>query len=413
MDDTAFGSRNRRGDWKPAEPLKYPPVFVWPPQPQQLIMLAFLLQPLAFGNWLTRIPAIQERLGLGPAELALALLGLPIGLLATIVFAGPIVARFGARATVLWSFPAFLVVMALPAFAQHIAMLFAALVLCGVTMSMLELGLNVVADEIEKAGGAAIMSRCHGFWSLGMTIGSLIGAGLGGAGLVPQWSAVLVSVAVLPFGMIAAHALPPAIVHVKPAHQAKSTGLFIPGWALLGICVVALGSNLLEGASADWSAVYLTQVFGADAVSAGLGYSAYALMMAAGRFAGDWMRTKWGPVVVARTCYVLATLGVVLIVVSPAYPLVLVGYALSGFGGSVGVPLAISAAASVGDRPAATNVAMVTLVSLVGFLLGPPIIGVVAQHFGLRMGIGLLLLPVLIASIVVAGTLRRKAHVAN
>lgn len=379
-------------------------------RPQHLIMLVFLLQPLAFGNWLPRIPEIQARLGLGPAELALALLGMPIGLLATMPFAGPSVARFGARTTVLVMLPAFLVAMALPAFAPHTAALFAALMLCGIVMSLLELGMNVIADEIEKTGGVAIMSRCHGFWSLGMMAGSLIGAGLAGVGLSPHWSAVAVSLLVLPVGMLVARGLPPGTMHVLSTEPGRSSGLFIPGSLLLGICVVALGSNLLEGASADWSAVYLTTIFGASATSAGLGYSAYALTMATGRFAGDWMRTKWGPVIVARLCYLMATIGVALVVFSPAYPLALAGYALAGFGGSVGVPLAISAAASVGGRPPATNVAMVTLVSLIGFLSGPPIIGLVAQHFGLRTGIGLLLLPVLIASIVVAGTLRKPAR---
>jgi MFS family permease len=189
----------------------------------------------------------------------------------------------------------------------------------------------------------------------------------------------------------------------------KATGLFVPGWVLLGICIVALGSNLLEGAAADWSAVYLTQIFGAGSSTAGLGYSAYALMMAVGRFGGDWMRTRWGPVIVARTCYIIATTGVVMVVFSPVYDLALVGYALAGFGGSVGVPLAISAAASLGDRPAAENVAMLTLVSLMGFLIGPPIIGVIAEYFGLRAGIGLLLLPILVAGVLLSGMLARSA----
>ena len=178
---------------------------------------------------------------------------------------------------------------------------------------------------------------------------------------------------------------------------------------LLGICIVGLGSNLLEGATADWSAVYLTQVFGADAGSAGLGYSAYALLMAFGRFGGDWMRVRFGPVRVARSCYTLASVGVALVVLSPVYGFALVGYALAGFGGSVGVPLAVSAAASLNDRPAASNVAMLTLVSLVGFLGGPPIVGFIAEGFGLRAGLGLLLLPVLVAGIVLAGTLRGQA----
>ena len=196
------------------------------------------------------------------------------------------------------------------------------------------------------------------------------------------------------------------------AMKARHSGLFVPGALLFGICIVGLGSNLVEGSAADWSAVYLTGAFGADAATAGLGYSAYALLMALGRFGGDWMRVRWGPVEVTRVCYTLATIGVALVVFSPIYPLAILGYALAGFGGSVGVPLAVSAAASLNDRPAASNVAFLTLVSLVGFLTGPPIVGFIAEGFGLRAGLGLLLLPVLIAGIVLAGTLRGQASAA-
>jgi MFS family permease len=156
---------------------------------------------------------------------------------------------------------------------------------------------------------------------------------------------------------------------------------------------------------ADWSALYLRQVVGAEAGAAGLGYTAYALLMAAGRFGGDWVRTLWGPVVVARVCYGIAVLGLILVVTAANYPLVLVGFALAGFGGSVGVPLAVSAAASVGGRPPAANVAMVSLVSLVGFLCAPPVLGALAQIFGLRAAFSVFLLPVLAVAIFVAYTL--------
>lgn len=373
-------------------------------------MLCFLLQPLAFGCWLPRIPDIQARLGLGPAELAFTLLGLPIGLILTMPFAGAIVARIGARSTVRYSLPAFLLAISLPGFSQHSLMLFAALLLAGIAMAMVELGMNIVADEIEKSDEVAIMSRCHGCWSLGMALGSLIGVGLAAAGLAPQLAVLLVAALVLPLGILVAGALPVVPLPDAAIHGGKTSGVFIPGALLFGICIVGLGSNLVEGSTADWSAVYLTQVFGADAASAGLGYSAYALLMAGGRFGGDWLRVRWGPVRVARACYTLATLGVMLVVFSPVYPLAIVGYALAGFGGSVGVPLAVSAAASLNDRPAASNVAFLTLVSLVGFLAGPPIVGFIAEGFGLRAGLGLLLLPVLIAGIFAAGTLRRQAN---
>jgi len=212
----------------------------------------------------------------------------------------------------------------------------------------------------------------------------------------------------LPVALSVAAGLPRDAVRPSRALAEQSSGLFVPGGLLLGICIVALGSNLLEGTTADWSAVYLTSAFAADAGSAGLGYSAYALTMAAGRFAGDWMRVRWGAARLVRACYALAVVGVALALFSPVFPLALIGYALAGFGGSVGVPLAISAAASLGDRPAAANVAVLTLVSLIGFFTGPPIVGFIGQIAGLPTGLGLLLLPVLLAGIGLAFTLRAR-----
>lgn len=378
-------------------------------KPQHLIMATFFLQALAFGSWLPRIPEIQARLELGPAELSLALLGLPAGLLLTLPFAGPLVARLGGRRSVMLFLPAFLAAMSLPAFSTHLAVLFGALLLCGISMSLIELGMNIVADEIEQRDGVAIMSRCHGFWSLGMMAGSLIGVGFAGAGVAPQWAILMVAATVLPIRGVVTWALP-AIKGARPAEaEQKVHGLFIPGPLLLGICVVALGSNLLEGAAADWSAVYLTDVFSADASTAGLGYSVYALLMALGRFAGDFLRSRFGPVRVVRVCYAVALAGTALVVFSPNYAIALIGFALAGAGGSVAVPVAVVAAAGAGGgRPAASNVAMLSLISLIGFLIAPPIIGFIGEHLGLRAGLGILLLPVLILAFLVAGTVRRR-----
>ena len=376
-------------------------------RPTRLIMLVFFLQPLAFGSWLPRIPDIQQRLGLGPADLALALLGLPVGILLTLPIAGPLVARIGGRSAIFYGFLGYLAVVSLPGFSNHIGVLFGALLLIGIAMSSLELGLNITADEIEKASGKAIMSTCHGCWSLGMTVGSLLGVGLAALGLAPQWSIMLVAVLVLPVAVLVIRALPVGPAPEPVAAGGKTGSLFVPGLLLLGICVFAFGSTLVEGAAADWSAVYLKQAFSADSAAAGIGYSAFAATTAAGRFAGDWMKTKWGPVAVARACVLAALIGVTLIVLSPAYPMSLIGFALAGFGVSVGFPLAVTAAAGVGGRPAAANVAMLSIVALLGFLLGPPLIGFIAQHSSLRVGL-VVLLPGLVASFVLAATLRPR-----
>lgn len=374
----------------------------------RLIMTVFFVQALAFGAWLPRIPDIQARLGLSAAELGYALLGLPVGLLIALPFVSIFVGRTGGRSAVLWSLPAFIVAICLPAFAVNGMVLFLALALAGLAMSTIELGMNIVADEIEKRDGVVIMSRCHGFWSLGMMVGSLAGAAAAHWGLPPQVSIPAVAVPALLVGPVVAMRLPRDPSIGSSGGEAPVSGLFIPGAVMLGICIVALASNILEGAAADWSAVYLRQALGADPGAAGLGYAAYSMLMAAGRFNGDWVRSRWGAVAVARGCYALALAGLLLVVFAPDYPWALAGFALAGFGGSVGVPLAVSAAASAPGHTPAANVALVSLVSLVGFLLTPPIIGSLAELFGLRFALGTLLLPVFVVAIAVAFTLARR-----
>src|SRR5690606_8319489 len=153
--------------------------------PQRLIMLVFFLQPIAFGSWLPRIPEVQGAMGLGPAALALALLGMPCGTLLTLPFAGPLVGRIGARTAIITGFIFYSIAASLPVLAPDPVLLFIALMLAGSSISFVELGLNVEADLVEKSTGKLIMNTSHGCWSLGIMAGSLIGSGFAGLGLAP------------------------------------------------------------------------------------------------------------------------------------------------------------------------------------------------------------------------------------
>ena len=185
-----------------------------------------------------------------------------------------------------------------------------------------------------------------------MMTGSLLGAGLASLLLAPQWSVMIAAALVAPLAFLVSRALPDGGGRAGSGPKSeKHGGFFIPGPLLLGICVFAFGITMTEGAAADWSAVYLKQVFGAESGAAGIGYSGFAMMVAAGRFAGDWMKTHWGPVMVARVCVVAALGGVAILFVSPSYAVSLIGFGLAGFGVSVGFPLAVTAAASGRQRP--------------------------------------------------------------
>ncbi|MFD2648368.1 MFS transporter [Devosia albogilva] len=374
--------------------------------PQRLVLLTFFLQPVAFGSWLPRIPEVQAGLQLGPAALAVALLGLPCGTLATLPFAGGIVARIGARAAILWGFMFYSAVVALPALALDPLLLFLALVLAGSAISFVELGLNVMADQVERAGGRLVMNTAHGCWSLGIMAGSLIGSMFAAVGLAPWIAILLVAGLVLPVALVAGRVLPVLDAPAEAQGEGKR-GWSPPGWALIGICCFVFGITMTEGAMADWSAIFLRDALAAESGMVGLGYSVFAMMVAAGRFGGDAMKRRLGAVGTARLCGALAVTGAVLLYLAPSIPLALAGFAVIGIGVSVGFPLAVTAAASVGERPASANLAVLSFVALTGFLIGPPLIGFVAELGGIRLGIACLV-PVLLVSVALTGRLAAR-----
>jgi len=375
---------------------------------QQLTMLVFFLQPVPFGGWLPRIPDVQQALGLGPAALAVALLGLPCGTLLTLPFAGPIVERIGAHRGMLIGFPLNFLAVCLPALAPSQLTLFLALMLTGATLSFVELSLNVTAAEAEKATGMLIMSTSHGFWSLGIMAGSLIGAGMAGLGLTPALSVPIAAIVALPIAILVVTQLPTG-AHIAHANDSHKRSFQLPSRALLAICVFVFGITMTEGAMADWSAVFMRSVLNADAATAGLGYSAFALVVALGRLAGDRLRESWGAMTLARVCGVFAIIGVAVLVAAPNAGLAYLGFGIIGLGVSVGFPLGVSAAAAL-PGSASQNVAVLSFVALTGFLIGPPVIGFIAEHVAMRVGLSVLI-PALAVSLAFTYRLRKAEQV--
>jgi MFS family permease len=291
----------------------------------------------------------------------------------------------------------------LPALAPSPALLFVALMLAGSSLSFVELGLNVQADLVEKATGATIMTTSHGFWSVGIMVGSLLGSGLAALQLDARWAIALVAGAVLPLALLVANRLP-VIAAEAPRGQEQRSVWALPSWALLGICFFVFGITMTEGAMADWSAIFLRDALGAEGGVVGLGYAVFAFMVAAGRFGGDSLKRRFGAVTTARICGSLALAGAALLYIAPNTAVALVGFGIIGLGVSVGFPLAVTAAASLTDRTASANVAILSFVALLGFLVGPPVIGFVAEHADMRLAIACLV-PVLLVSLMLTGRL--------
>lgn len=375
---------------------------------QRLIMLVFFVQALTFGSWLPRIPEVQQALGVDHAGLALGLIGLPVGTLMSLPIAGRLATRLGARKIIIIGFVLFLAAVTLPGWATSLPMFFVALMLTGAFMSLLELGLNIKADEIEKGSDKLIMSTCHGFWSLGLMVGTLVSAGFIAIGLAPGLSQLIFALLVLPLALFSGVSLQEAETPEQPAAPAEKPKRFqLPHPTLLGICVFVVGTTLTEGAAADWSAIFMRDMFDAPAALIGFGYTLFALMITTGRFMGDRLKLRYGAANLGRVCGLIGVAGGLVVVVSPSIPFALMGFAMLGFGASVGFPLAVTAAAEAPGISPARNVAVLTFIALTGFLAGPPVIGFISEAFNLRIGLAVLV-PALLTTATLAGLLKTR-----
>ncbi len=372
---------------------------------QHRLLGIFFLQSLALGAWLPRIPEIQEKLSLDNAGLAIALLGAPVGILITLLFAGRFVAHIGARKTIIIFYPLFLSAMLLPLIAPSLPLIIFALMISASTLSVLEVGCNVIADQVEKREKKLIMSKAHGFWSLGLMAGSIIGSWAAGMHIAPVIVGLAILLIVLPLAIPMARTLPHYDDVPNSAHTEKKSGFSLPHPVLLGVCFFTLGITLTEGAVADWAAVFMRDIYATDPGLAGLSVTLFALMVALTRLVGDRLKLKFGPAPLARTLALIGILGVAIIFFAPNSIAAIIGFALIGVGASLGFPLAVTAAAEAPGPSPAQNVAVLTFIALLGFLIGPVSIGLIAQIFDIRFGL-LVLVPMLVLSALLAPLLR-------
>ena len=370
-----------------------------------LTMALFLVQPIHLGHWLSRIAEVQATLDLSKSQLAVALLGFPCGLLPALFFAGKLVDRIGPRPSLALAFPPMLLSGLLPGQATDAQLLFAALFFFGSTIAFTEVSLNVFAARAEKTFRIRIMNRAHGFWSLGVVLGSLIGIQFANAGMAAGPALIYSAIALLPVVMGVAFALPPTKkVNTGTDPVAREPVPLV----LLAIVLVVFGATLVEGAMNDWATVYMRDAPWGGIAIEGYGLTVFASMITLGRFTGDWINARLGPAHLARLCLLTALAGVSLLVSAQSLWMAFLGFGLAGFGVSTIFPLGISASAGLGKTTEARNVSIMTFGALTGFLIGPPAIGFAAEAITLKLALGLLF-PPLVVSVILAGRLEARA----
>ena len=345
----------------------------------------FFVNGAVLASWVPHIPAVKSRHMLTDGALGLVLLSMAAGSVLALPVAGWLVGWLGSRVTTATAGVALCLALPLPVASPSIALLSLSLGLLGACNGLLDVSMNAQAAEIQQRLGRPIMSSFHALFSLGGVVGALLASGAMALG-VSDMGHVGVSAAIA----LSAVALAlQGLVAAQRESDHAGPGVARPAGALVTLGILALLGLLAEGAVADWSAVYLHDTLGSSPSTAAVGFAAFSLTMAAGRFTGDALVGRLGPSRVLRGSSTVAAVGLAaaLLVGHPAIGVV--GFALVGLGIANIIPVLFSAAARVPGVPPASALAAVASTGYLGFLAGPPLIGVVAEAAGLAAGLGL------------------------
>lgn len=358
----------------------------------------FLANGFGIGAWAAAVPRVKDKLLLSDTSLGMALFAFALGAIIAMPVAGRLAPRIGSgRATALLA-AAFVVALSLPALAPNIGWLCVALLFLGASNGALDVSMNGHASAIETALKSPIMSSFHAAWSLGTLLGAGAGAliqGHGGgllAGLLTPGvvSAMVVGVAAylglrdLGFDRIGA----PTQVQGSDVEKggAAASGIQWKNARVLKLAGLAFLAMLVEGAIADWSAVFLRTTLVGPASQAVIGYTAFAFSMTACRLIGDNFIKRFGPVLTVGIGGGIAAAGLAACLISPSIVTACIGFALVGIGLANIVPVIFSTAGKITAVPA-TGVAMTATAGYAGFLAGPPLIGFTAGLVGLPIAL--------------------------
>jgi fucose permease len=380
------------------------------------VTAVFVVHGLLFASWTAHIPDVKAHLGLTNGTLGFALLGAPVGSVTAMIAGSWLLPRVGSRRVVRVALAGYCAAGPLVGLTGSLPALFAALFAWGAFQGTLDVAMNTQAIAVERTGRRVLMSGLHGSWSIGSFAGAGVGALAVAAGVTLSIQLlVLGTIGLLVAGLLTARMLPAAAEHPgdlnAPAGHAEAgqhpggrASRWSGGMVLLGAIVFA--AMLCEGATADWSAVYLSGPLHTRGVVPGLGYTAFSLAMVTVRLSGNRLLTRFRADRLLPALSLVATLGFTAALLIARPPAALVGFGCLGVGLASVVPAVFSAAGRIPGLAPGTAVATASACGWAGFVCGPPVIGRLSVWASLPVALGLL--PLLTA-FVVAGTLRSGA----
>ncbi|WP_067126792.1 MFS transporter [Microtetraspora malaysiensis] len=374
----------------------------------------FLLAGLTFGTWTARIPAVKAHLALSDGELSLGLLGIAAGAITGMQVVGRLIDRFGSRRVAIPTAVVQGVVLVLPAYVPNLPALAAALFVFGLTHGSLDVAMNANAVVVERAYGRTLMGSFHAVYSIGGFVGAAIGGLFAHASVDAGPTFLSAALLIVALAAVSSRwAMRDAAEASEGPAAATEPAAGLPrGVLFLG--VLAFCCLVGEGAAGDWSSVYLVESLGSAPATGAVAYAAFAIMMTAGRFAGDRLAALLGPVRLVRCCGILAAAGLALAVLGGTQVTGVLGFGLFGAGLSCTIPQVFSAAGHRDPAQAGRALARVASLGYAGLLAGPVLIGGASELSTLRHA---LLIPVILSLFVAvtASALRspRAAHMSG
>lgn len=367
------------------------------------INIAFFLNGFVYANWVSRLPRIQELYHADNGTIGIVLLGLSLGAVGAMPFAGYFIIKNGSRRITLFSVIMYCVFVPVVPFMPGTLWLFLLYVLMGVITGMLDVAMNAQAVMLEARYKKPIMTSFHAFFSIGMAIGAWNGALFAdlGFGLVYHFTSISV-VSLLAAVWVSRNLIPDP---PDPASSSEGPLFRIPSRPVVSVGIIAFCCMMGEGAMADWTVNYMEKIAHASTSLAPIALSAFATAMTIGRIFGDKARAKLGDPSLIMAGGVLSTVGLTVALAIPMPYVSITGFFLVGLGLSTIVPIAYSIAGNMKGLPSGVGLAMVTTVGYSGFLFGPPIIGFIADLSNLR--IGLLFVVLLFLLMTILGFTRR------
>lgn len=373
------------------------------PAARRAISLVFLMNGILYATWAVNIPGVRDHLHLNAAQVGWALLAVGVGSLCSMPFTGHWVARYGSHRTT--RVLALLAMLSLipPFLMPSLPGLMVSLALLGALNGALDVSMNAQGVTVEKALNRPIMSRLHAYFSLGGLLGALLGTIL--IGRVPMLGHALLVAGGTALVMLWAggRLLPdPALPASETAQSASPRSLLLNPLVLLLGSLCALGM-LAEGANYDWASLYYRDLLHLGGGLSGLGYAAFVGAMTLGRWFGDQLRTRLGDQRIVQGGAALTALGLGLALLVRDPVAATLGFTLSGLGLSNVVPVMYGTA---GHALHGKGIALVASMGYAGFLLGPPAIGFVAEHYGLPVALGIALVSAALVALLGAPAFR-------